>query len=296
MLLVRFDTRVKRAVKGIFVNRELLVLLPVNCEITFLFLVKRDFGNCREEGFLVLIIFETRIGCWIHRKLWQWSATRSWKKRWIFIWNFWNTPAPWIRWQLPWSQWLEEDGAEPQLRNKELGPAFSQHQEQEAGEWWGHRTRQFLTKVRKTYRIRTFFFSWNVKCRIYCPWNVKRPFNFPWNVVNTPQPPFTTLSERQRERENWELSRPEAGVETDLEITQSNCGESPWKVTPNRGSSLHWTIPQVSAYSLLLFFLLVNHRYGCVICSLEVLLFLRLKTRNKFDGSMQSSRIMWSGL
>ena len=158
MLLVRFDTRVKRAVKGIFVNRELLVLLPVNCEITFLFLVKRDFGNCREEGFLVLIIFETRIGCWIHRKLWQWSATRSWKKRWIFVWNFWNRPAPWIRWRLPWSQWLEEDGAEPQLRNKELGPAFSQHQEQEAGEWWGHRTRQFLTKVRKTYRIKTFFF------------------------------------------------------------------------------------------------------------------------------------------
>ena len=34
-----------RAVKGIFVNRELLVLFPVNCEITFLLLVKRDFGN-----------------------------------------------------------------------------------------------------------------------------------------------------------------------------------------------------------------------------------------------------------
>ena len=26
-------------------NRELLVLFPVNCEITFLFLVKRDFGS-----------------------------------------------------------------------------------------------------------------------------------------------------------------------------------------------------------------------------------------------------------
>ena len=37
-----------RVVKGIFVNRELLVLFPVNCEITFLFLVKRDFGNRRE--------------------------------------------------------------------------------------------------------------------------------------------------------------------------------------------------------------------------------------------------------
>ena len=31
-------------------------------------------------------------------------------------------------------------------------------------------------------------------------------------------------SERQRERENWELPRPEAGVETDLEIVQGNCG------------------------------------------------------------------------
>ena len=37
-----------RAVKGIFVNHELLDLFPVNCEITFLFLVKRDFGNRRE--------------------------------------------------------------------------------------------------------------------------------------------------------------------------------------------------------------------------------------------------------
>ena len=33
--------------KGVFVNRELLVLFPVNCEITFLFLMKRDFGNRR---------------------------------------------------------------------------------------------------------------------------------------------------------------------------------------------------------------------------------------------------------
>ena len=29
-------------------NSELLVLSPVNYEITFLFLVKRDFGNRRE--------------------------------------------------------------------------------------------------------------------------------------------------------------------------------------------------------------------------------------------------------
>ena len=32
-------------VKGIFVNHELLVLFAVNCEITFPFLVKRDFGD-----------------------------------------------------------------------------------------------------------------------------------------------------------------------------------------------------------------------------------------------------------
>ena len=37
-----------RVGKGIFVNRELLVLFHVNCEITFLFLVKPDFGNRRE--------------------------------------------------------------------------------------------------------------------------------------------------------------------------------------------------------------------------------------------------------
>ena len=35
---------------------------------------------------------------------------------------------------------------------------------------------------------------------------------------------FWHASERQRERENWELPRPEAGVETDLEIAQGNCG------------------------------------------------------------------------
>ena len=29
-------------------NRELLVLFPVNCEIASLFLVKRDFGNRRK--------------------------------------------------------------------------------------------------------------------------------------------------------------------------------------------------------------------------------------------------------
>ena len=30
--------------------------------------------------------------------------------------------------------------------------------------------------------------------------------------------------QRERERENWELPSPEAGVETDLDIAQSNCG------------------------------------------------------------------------
>ena len=36
--------------------------------------------------------------------------------------------------------------------------------------------------------------------------------------------------------------------------------ESPWKVTPNRGRSLNWAIPQMGAYSSLLFFLLINDR------------------------------------
>ena len=34
------------------------------------------------------------------------------------------------------------------------------------------------------------------------------------------------LSERQREKQNGELPRHEAGAETDLEIAQSNCGAS----------------------------------------------------------------------
>ena len=60
----------RRVVKGIFVKRELLVLFPLNCEITFLFLVKSDFGNRREPWFLIIFICETRIGCLIHRELW----------------------------------------------------------------------------------------------------------------------------------------------------------------------------------------------------------------------------------
>ena len=47
-LLCGFYSMLKEGGKGYFVSRELLVLFPVNCEITFLFLVKRDFGNRRE--------------------------------------------------------------------------------------------------------------------------------------------------------------------------------------------------------------------------------------------------------
>ena len=51
-------------------NRELLVLFPVNCDITFLFLRKRDFGNRRKPCFFIMIIIcETRIGCLIHHEL-----------------------------------------------------------------------------------------------------------------------------------------------------------------------------------------------------------------------------------
>ena len=66
-------------------NRELLVLFPVNCEITFEY--DDDFSDDNDCV-------------------------------------------------------LEQDGAEPQLLNKELGFLFT-----------------FLTKVRKTDRIKTFFFS-----------------------------------------------------------------------------------------------------------------------------------------
>ena len=65
-------------------NRELLVLFPVNCEITF----EYDDDSSDDNDSV-----------------------------------------------------LEQDGAEPQLLNKELGFLFT-----------------FLTKVRKTDRIKTFFF------------------------------------------------------------------------------------------------------------------------------------------
>ena len=72
-------------VKGIFVNRELLVLFPVNCEITF----EYDDDSSGDNDSV-----------------------------------------------------LEQESAEPQLLNKEVGFLFT-----------------FLTKVRKTDRIKTFFFS-----------------------------------------------------------------------------------------------------------------------------------------
>ena len=94
-----------RVGKGIFVNRELLVLFPVNCEITFLFLVKRDFGNRREPWFLIIIICETRIGCLFHRELWfsfmLFLIFRE--KLWLQL-HDWSRPALWIRWRLLWWQ------------------------------------------------------------------------------------------------------------------------------------------------------------------------------------------------
>ena len=51
-----------------------------------------------------------------------------------------------------------------------------------------------LTKVIKTDRIKTFFFSWNVKRRIYCPWNVKRPF---YLSISPPPPLPLPPSEKQ---------------------------------------------------------------------------------------------------
>ena len=90
---------------------------------------------------------------------------------------------------------LEEDGVEPQLPNKQLSFLFTAPRTRS-----GRMVRTsnkvvlrlyFLTKVRKTDRIKTLFFSWNVKCRIYCPGNVKRSFYFLY-VINNPPPPLPT--------------------------------------------------------------------------------------------------------
>ena len=121
------------------------------------------------------------------------------------------------------------------------------------------------------------------------------------------------LSERQRERENWELPRPEAGVETDLEIAQSNCcANHTWcirncleryrKVVNRDWCHMSFGIILVNHPEKLLLiwgeiftlgdttngwillinrFPLINHRYACIICSLEFFLFLRLEIRNK---------------
>ena len=92
---------------------------------------------------------------------------------------------------------LEEDGVEPQLPNKQLSFLFTAPRTRS-----GRMVRTskkvvlrlyFLTKVRKTDRIKTLFFSWNVKCRIYCPGNVKRSFYFLYVINNPPPPPHSPL-------------------------------------------------------------------------------------------------------
>ena len=60
-----------------------------------------------------------------------------------------------------------------------------------------------LTKVIKTDRIKTFFFSWNVKRRIYCPWNVKRPF-----YLSISPPPPHSLYHPQKSRKGLIKTRP----------------------------------------------------------------------------------------
>ena len=187
------DNPTLRAVNGIFVNRELLCLFPVNCEVIFLFLVKRDFGNRREPWFLIIIICETRIGCWIHRELWQWSATRWWKKRRILIWNFWSRPALWMRWRLLWWQWFCIRRRWYRASTSKQRTRFPLHSTKNKKRTHGEDIEQgsslamVLNQSEKNWSYKNvLFFSWNVKCRISCPWNVKRPFYFPRNVINTP--------------------------------------------------------------------------------------------------------------
>ena len=99
-------------VKGIFVNRELLVLFPVNCEITF----EYDDDSSGDNDSVHV---------------------------------------------------LEQDSAEPQLLNKELGFLLNQ------------------SKKNLSYK-NAFFFSWNVKCERANLFSRKRD--------QYPSPtPFTTL-------------------------------------------------------------------------------------------------------
>ena len=88
-----------------------------------------------------------------------------------------------------------EDGTEPQLLNKELGFLYTAPRTRsgrmvrtsnKAVLWlW------FITKVRKTDRIKTFYFSretWNAEFLVREMWNGHFIFHETWSI-----PPFTTL-------------------------------------------------------------------------------------------------------
>ena len=193
-----------RVVKGIFVNRELLVLFPVNCEITFIFLVKRDFGNRPEPWFLIIIVCEMRIWSWIHGKLWQWSASRWWKKRWIFICNFWSRPALWIRWRLLWWQWFCRNRrrwcrASTSKQRTQFPFHSTKNKKRENGEdiEQGSSLAVVLNQSKKNWSYKNFFFSretWKAEFIVREIWNGHFIFYETRSIYQYPPPPPYSLT------------------------------------------------------------------------------------------------------
>ena len=164
--------------------------------ITFLFLVKRDFGNSRELWFLIRIICETRIGCLIQCELWfSFTLFLIFREKKLKIQLFWLKQISSLnQWRLLWWQWFF-------IRRKWCWGSTSKHTTQfpfhstknkklENGEdiEQGSSLAVVLNQSKKNWSYKNLFFSWNAKCRIYCPRNVKRSFYFLY-VITT----FITL-------------------------------------------------------------------------------------------------------
>ena len=174
-----------------FIPHELSVLSP-----WFPFLVKRDFGNSRELWFLIRIICETRIGCLIQCELWfSFMLFLIFREKKLKIQLFRLKQISSLnQWRLLWWQWFF-------IRRKWCWASTSKHTTQfpfhstknkklENGEdiEQGSSLAVVLNQSKKNWSYKNLFFSWNAKCRIYCPRNVKRSFYFLY-VINTPPPP-----------------------------------------------------------------------------------------------------------
>ena len=118
------------------------------------------------------------------------------KGAWIFIWNFWSRPALSIRWRLLWWQWFCVRRRWCRASTSKQRTRFPFHSTKNKKRENGEDIEQgsslviVLNQSKKNECLKALSYSWNVKCRIYCPWNVKRPFYFPRNVINTPPPPL----------------------------------------------------------------------------------------------------------